>query len=165
VSARNLASRNLSGVRRYVIASLVTGALVLAGCTPDQPEVTFFADGNTVRLSPADGNNCHPDLDVCDATSKLAVPAGKFVNISVPGAVANAAWVVVFKFKGADGNEQQARTNVFAPEDKRYAYTLTPPTAADQLTHIEVRQFSGMALDPNQEIQYLTTSWALDVTP
>ncbi|MFD1046421.1 DUF2771 family protein, partial [Kibdelosporangium lantanae] len=159
------ASRNLSGVRRYVIASLVTGALVLAGCTPDLPEVTFFADGTTVRLSPADGNNCHPDLDVCDATGRLTVPAGKFVNISVPSQVAKAAWVVVFKYKGADGNEQQARTNVFSPEEKRYAYTLTPPTAADQLTHVEVRQFSGMALDPNQEIQYLTTSWALDVTP
>src|SRR5439155_1045070 len=109
---------------------------------------------------------CHRDQDICDATGQLAVPAGKFVNISVPGEVANAAWVVVFKFKGADGSEQQARTNVFTPTDKRYAYTLNPPTAADQLTHIEVRKIDGMALDPNREVQFVaSTNWALDVTP
>ncbi|TCO58141.1 DUF2771 family protein [Actinocrispum wychmicini] len=151
-------------MRRYGIASLVAGALVLAGCAREPQEVTFFADRTTVRLAPT---TCHPELDVCDATGRLSVPSGKFVNISVPGKVASVPWVVVFKYKGQDGTEQQARTAVFTPNDKKYAYTLVAPTAGDQLTHVEVRQLGGgIALAPDKEPMFLANAiWALDVTP
>lgn len=139
---------------------------MLAGCgAPEPPEVTFYADRTTVRIGPA--GTCHPDLDICDATGQLSVPSGKFVNISVPGQVASAPWVVVFKYKGQDGTEQQDRTPVFSPPDKKYAYTLTAPTAGDQITHVEVRQIAGgLGLDPSRETSFfVNASWSLDINP
>jgi hypothetical protein len=150
-------------VRRYGIASLVTGALVLAGCgAPQPPEVTFFAAGTTTRLSPSP--SCDAGLQECKATGTLAVPSGKLLNISVPGEVAETPWLVVFRYRGADGNEQKARSAIFPAGDK-YAYTLTPPTAADQLTHVEVQRITGMSASQDQGVEFYPDAiWALDIT-
>jgi hypothetical protein len=148
-------------VRRLVIASLA--AVVLAGCSaPPPPEVTFFAAGTTIRLSPSPA--CDPQTQECQPTGDLAIPGGKLLNISVPSQIAESPWVVVFRFRTADGTEQKARTAIFK-SGERYAYTLTPPTAGDQLTHVEVQRIAGISADPAQGINVVTdASWALNVT-
>jgi hypothetical protein len=137
-------------------------ALVLTGCSaPQPPEVTFFASGTTVRLSPSPA--CNPDVQECQATGDLAVPGGKLLNISVPSQVAEKPWVVVFKFRGADGAEQKARSAIFK-SGERYAYTLNLPTAGDQLLHVEVQRIAGISADPSQGVNFLTdASWALNI--
>jgi hypothetical protein len=155
-------------VRRYGIASLVTGALVLAGCSaPQPPEVTFFASGTTIRLGPS--QYCRAEAQQCDgfpnAKGTLSVPGGKPLNISVPRQVAEAPWLVVFKYRSSNGGaEEQGRTQVFRAGEK-YAYTLTTPTAGDQLTDVEVQRIASVAPDANQEIVFVAdASWVLEVT-
>jgi hypothetical protein len=154
-------------VRRLGIASLVAGGLLLTGCAaPHPPEVTFFADGTTVRLSPA--QFCKPNAEQCDghpdARGQMAVPGGKPLNISVPTQVAEAPWVVLFKYRKADGTEERGRTEVFKAGDK-YAYTLYLPTAGDQLTDVEVQRIANITAGADNDVVFLTdASWVLEVT-
>jgi hypothetical protein len=155
-------------VRRFGIASLVAGGMLLAGCaSPHPPEVTFYADGTTVRLSPA--QFCKPNAEQCDgdpsARGRLAVPGGKPLNISVPAQVAEAPWVVLFKYRKATGVEEQGRTEIFRASDKRFAYTLHLPTAGDQLTDVEVQRIANISAGPDNEIVFgIDASWVLEVT-
>lgn len=154
-------------MRRIGILSLVAGGLLLSGCSaPHPPEVTFFADGNAVRLNPS--QYCKPEADQCDgfpdAKGSIAVPGGKPLNISVPSQVAKAPWVVVFKYRGADGKDQQGRTPIFKAGEK-YAYTLHLPTAGDQLTDVEVQRINNIAAGAGNELLIVTdATWVLEVT-
>jgi hypothetical protein len=154
-------------VRRIGIASLVAGGLLLAGCSaPHPPEVTFFADGTAIRLNPT--QYCRPEADTCDgfpeAKGSMSVPGGKPLNISVPSQVAEAPWVVVFKYRAADGTQQQGRTSIFKAGEQ-YAYTLHMPTAGDQLTDVEVQRITNVAAGAGNELVFVTdASWVLHVT-
>jgi hypothetical protein len=154
-------------VRRIGIASLVAGGLLLAGCSaPHPPEVTFFADGTAIRLNPA--QYCRQEADTCEgfpeAKGSMSVPGGKPLNISVPSQVAEAPWVVVFKYRAADGSQQQGRTSIFKAGE-HYAYTLHMPTAGDQLTDVEVQRIANVAAGANNELVFVTdASWVLEVT-
>ncbi|MET0234776.1 MAG: DUF2771 family protein [Kibdelosporangium sp.] len=154
-------------MRRIAIASLVAGGLLLAGCSaPHPPEVTFFADGTTIRLNPT--QYCKPRSEQCDgfpeAKGSMQVPGGKPLNISVPSQVAAAPWVVVFKYRAADGSAQQGRTSIFKP-DEQHAYTLHLPTAGDQLTDVEVQRITNVTAGANNELLFVTdASWVLQVS-
>ncbi|MET0133697.1 MAG: DUF2771 family protein [Kibdelosporangium sp.] len=149
------------------IALPAVGGLLLAACSaPHPPEVTFFADGTTIRLSPA--QFCKPNAERCDgnadARGRMPVPGGKPLNISVPTQVADAPWVVLFKYRKADGSEEQGRTEVFKAGDK-YAYTLNLPTAGDQLTDVEVQRIANITAGADNDVVFLTdASWVLEVT-
>ncbi|ONI78709.1 hypothetical protein ALI144C_28365 [Actinosynnema sp. ALI-1.44] len=149
-------------MRRFGIASLVVGGLLLAGCAaPHDPEVTFFADGETVRITPSPV--CDDKLEECKPTGELAVPSGKSLNISVPKQVAEAPWLVVFRYRAADGSVQKARSALFGDRGT-YAYTLHAPTAADQLMHVEVQRIGGIGVDENQQSVFgVNASWALTI--
>ncbi|MEV4310934.1 DUF2771 family protein [Actinocrispum sp. NPDC049592] len=149
-------------MRRLALTTLAALGLTLTACTPEPPEVTFFAAGETVRLSPTD--TCNGEIEECKPTGNLAVPGGKPLNISVPSQVAKSPWVVVFKFRAADGSEQKARSTIFKANE-RYAYTLTLPTAGDQLLHVEVQRIEGIAADPTQGLTYQTNPvWSLNIS-
>jgi hypothetical protein len=149
-------------VRRFGIASLVTGGLLLAGCAaPHDPEVTFFADGETVRITPSP--TCDSSLEECKPTGELSVPGGKPLNISVPRQIADAPWLVVFRYRAADGSVQKARSSLFRAGET-YAYTLRTPTAGDQLMHVEVQRIGEMGSTENKELYFgIDASWALSV--
>ncbi|MFC0114811.1 DUF2771 family protein [Kibdelosporangium aridum] len=150
-------------MRRFGIASLVAGGLLLAGCAaPHDPEVTFFADGETVNIGPSPA--CDATLEECRPTGALAVPGGQPLSISVPKQIADAPWLVVFRYRAADGSVQKARSSLFRAGET-YAYTLRTPTAGDQLMHVEVQRIGEMGSDENRQLYFgIDASWALTVS-
>lgn len=136
---------------------------MVAGCSaPQPPEVTFSASGTTIRLSPSP--RCNSSTEECDATGTLPVPGGRPLSISVPGQVADAPWLVVFRYRAADGSERKLRTSVFRAGEK-YAHTVTAPTAGDQLVHVEVQRIANIVLGADQQLAFTAdASWSLDIT-
>lgn len=121
--------------------------LVIAGCaTPQHPEVTFYADGNTVDVQPTQhcdvtSENCEVDAK---AASVLKVRPGKPVQISVPGELAKTAWSVKFTYRNAQGEPQEPlRSKLFTEREPKYAYTLVLPDRTDQLESVEVQQYGS----------------------
>lgn len=140
-------------------------ALGVAGCAaPPHPEVTFYSAGQAVRTGPT--QYCDHQGDQCGADPRagavLRVPAGKPVQISVPGEVGDAAWQVVFRYREPGGAEQEARSSVFAPGD-RLAYTLVLPHAGDRLETAEVQRFGGLAAGPDGLEYLIGATWVLSV--
>nr|WP_228046250.1 DUF2771 family protein [Saccharopolyspora sp. HNM0983] len=142
--------------------------LGLAGCSaPHEPQVTFYAHGDSVRLDPAQycdatGQDCAEPPE--DPVGELRVPPGEPVQISVPAEVSDTPWQVVFLYRTAEGEQLDSRSAVFAPGD-RHAYTLHLPPDAEQLDHVEVQQF-GAVLTPGVEggVDFgISGSWLLDV--
>jgi hypothetical protein len=155
-------------VRRFGIASLVAAGLLVAGCSaPQPPEVTFFAAGKTVRLSPyslCKGEMTGACPQTPQAQGQLKVPGGKPLNISVPSEVADAPWVVVYTYRGSDGTEKPDRSPIFRAGES-YAFTLNLPTAGDQLTQVEVQRITAIAPGGEQQMVFIAdATWALQVT-
>jgi hypothetical protein len=162
--------------RLGLLTLLAGGALALTGCSaPGLPEVTFFADGHTVNAEPL--IHCDVNVQKCqktDATVSLKVRPGKSVVISVPSAVAKTPWLVNIQFQNSKGEYQPVKQQAFTDGDT-YAYTVTPPTATDQVAVVEVQQVgvatpvdaSGHPItdaggDPQLVVQSI---WSLQVTP
>lgn len=150
--------------------------MALTGCSaPDLPEVTFFADGHTVNAEPL--IHCDVNVQKCqktDATVNLKVRPGKSVVISVPSAVAKTPWLVNIQYQNSKGELQPVKQQAFTNSDT-YAYTVTPPTASDQLVVVEIQQVgvatpvdaSGHPItdaggDPQLVVQSI---WSLQITP
>jgi hypothetical protein len=154
-------------VRRFLTISLVLGGLLLAGCsTPKPPEVTFFAEGTTITVGPS--QYCKDGAEQCDgypdAKRTLSVPGGKSLQINVPSQVADAPWIVVFKYRAADGTEQHGRTSVFKP-GTQYAYTLSAPTAADQLRDVEIQRIAKVTQGTDKGLEFMTdATWVLQIS-
>lgn len=145
-------------------ALLLAVLLPLAACggTPEDPEVTFYADGEAVRTGPTE--YCDVDVLECeahpDAEARLAVSPGSPVQISVPDAVAEAPWQVVFRYR--DGEEAaEGRSELFAA-DERLAYTLEVP---GQLEALEVQQFGLPAVEDGVPTFLVRGTWSLLVEP
>ncbi|MEV0680961.1 DUF2771 family protein [Actinosynnema sp. NPDC050436] len=121
--------------------------LVVAGCaTPQNPDVTFYADGKTVTVQPT--QYCDLKSENCDvdpnATGVLKVRPGKPVQISVPGDLATTAWSVKFTYRNAQGEQQEPlRSKLFTKNDPKYAYSLVLPEKDDQLESVEVQQYGS----------------------
>jgi uncharacterized protein DUF2771 len=152
-------------VRRILTFAVVSAALAVAGCgAPQPPQVSFFANGTTIEVDPT--QYCQPDADQCEPKdpASLRVPAGKPLVISVPSQVADATWAAVFEYRAADGSAQQGRTPVFAA-GTQHAYTLSMPTAADQLTKIEVQRIASLVPDPQGGIAFgADASWVVNIS-
>ncbi|MCU1684449.1 MAG: hypothetical protein JWQ81_5188 [Amycolatopsis sp.] len=162
--------------RLGLLALFAGGAFALTGCSaPDLPEVTFFADGHTVNTGPL--IHCDVTVQKCQKTNAeagLKVRPGKSVVISVPSEVAKTPWLVNIQFQNSKGELQPIKQQTFTSGDT-YAYTVTPPTASDQLVVVEVQQVgvatpvdaSGHPIpdtagNPQLVVQSI---WSLQVTP
>jgi hypothetical protein len=139
---------------------------MLAGCGPGgPPTVEFRSSAGTVRTGPA--QYCDVKVSSCanhpDAVVKLVVPPGQPLSISVPRELAAAPWQVVFGYQSASGQRVDARSPVFAP-NQRTDYQLVLPDPTDQLLTAQVQQFGGgpPTADPNGEISFpIRASWVL----
>ncbi|WP_020669980.1 DUF2771 family protein [Amycolatopsis nigrescens] len=152
-------------------------ALVLAGCsTPGPPQVTFFADGNTVEAAPM--IHCDAKVQKCEqndgAKAQLKVRAGQPVQISVPSEVAETPWVVNVQYTNAKGELQPVKQETFT-NGKQFAYTASANGSDGQLVVVEVQQLgaayaadeSGQpALDEDGQPQLVARAvWSLQVQP
>ncbi|GLZ34325.1 hypothetical protein Lesp02_65120 [Lentzea sp. NBRC 105346] len=153
---------------RRVLTVLACAALVLTGCgTPHDPEVTFYAAGKTIRVTPSyycdlRGGNC-----VQKQAASMKVPAGKPVQISVPGQLADGRWEVVYSYLDpvsptkSDLVGKQSETLLGRGKD--YTYTVTVPRPVNQLVRIEVHEAAAAVLADGS----LATRgvWIVDIEP
>ncbi|PRX50237.1 uncharacterized protein DUF2771 [Prauserella shujinwangii] len=137
-------------MRRVLVALLTGGALVTAGCSaPGAPEVSFYADGDTVRAQP---------LIYCDAlvrdcerggtAATLKARPGEPVQVSVPADVAETPWAVNVQYLGPDGSPRPVRQEVFT-DGEQHAYTARPDSPEGQLVVVEIQQL-GAAYAANE---------------
>ncbi|WP_158848459.1 DUF2771 family protein [Saccharothrix deserti] len=154
---------------RRILLALSLLVLTTACAAPAPPEVTFYANGRTINLTPVD--DCDLDVENCrkdpQAEGTLRVPPGKPVQISVPGEVAESAWGVKFRYVDANGVEQEpGRGEVFTVRDPKYAYTLVLPNPDDRLLWIEVHQLSRrIESSGTSAFDFVARRvWAVDVT-
>lgn len=153
------------GLKPLLAAPLVTAAL--AGCSaPVDPQVTFYAHGESAEVAPA--SYCDPTGERCspppaDPVGKLHVPAGEPLQISVPGDVAATPWQVAYVYRGKDGKEIAGRGPVFTP-DQRHSYTLRVPPDGTRLEHVEVQQYSAvLTAGADGGVDFgISGSWVLD---
>lgn len=146
---------------------LAVAAIALAGCsTPTEPQVTFYSHGESVAVEPArycdaSGENCAPAPK--DPVGELPVPEKAPLQISVPAEVASTPWQVAFIYRGANGEELDGRSPVFAPGE-RHAFTLHLPPDGTRLEHVEVQQFSALLMPgPEGGVDFaIGGSWILD---
>ncbi len=149
---------------------LAVAGIALAGCsTPSQPQVTFYAHGDSVRVAPvrlcdAMGQGCSKPRP--GAVEDLAVPPTTPLQVSVPEDVSTAPWQIVFRYRTPDGKELKGRSPVFAP-DRRHAYTLRLPVPGAQLLRVEVQRYAAsLTVGPQGDIRFgIGGSWAVDVRP
>ncbi len=159
------------------MAPLAAGAAVLAGCSaPAPPEVTFYADGESVRAEPL--RYCDALVTSCEPEpgepAVLDVRAGEPVQISVPADVAETPWLVNVQYTDSEGTVRPIRQDVFTP-DERHAYTAVPQAPAEQLLVVEVQQLGGAyaadaqgnpIVDESGQPQLVARAvWALRIDP
>lgn len=152
---------------RFVLGALLTLGLVAACSNGDEgpPKVTFGAAGSSVTASPT--QYCDVQVQDCKADPNAAVvlrvPPGEALDVSVPTAVSEAPWQVVFRYRAPDGAKTQARTNVFGAGE-RSEYTLEPPVEGAQLETVEVQQFGTAMVAREDGVDFATrATWVLSV--
>jgi hypothetical protein len=144
--------------------------LLVAGCgSGEPPTVEFSSTAGSVRAAPA--QYCDVEVTKCenhpDAVTRLVVPPGQPVRITVPDEVAAGPWHVVFSYHntvGADQAPVDARSPVFPP-NQRHDYELVLPDPTDQLITAQVQQFGGgnPATGPGGELSFpVRGSWVVD---
>ena len=146
------------------IAMLATACSGADG-TEAPPEVTFAAAGGTAVARPT--QLCDVHVQNCTADPKAAVvlrvPPGQPVEISVPQAIGQTPWLVVFGYRTKSGEKVNARSDLFA-SNERTAYTLTLPEPDDQLETVEVQQISGTFVPSEDGVEFPTRgTWVLSV--
>jgi hypothetical protein len=130
-------------VRRVLIATVATAVAVLAGCAaPQQPEVTFYSDGEAAATTPrvryelAEGKEIRDDA----ALVQLRARPDRPVQISVPAELADAAWAVSFSYLDGTGSRVDGSSRIFLASDDRHAFTLTLPPGSQRLLLVSVQR-------------------------
>ena len=155
--------------RSRVVAVLAAGGLAVAGCSaPGPAEVTFYADGHTIRVGPI--GNCDITTGVCaadpGAAGTLKVRPGRSIQVSVPKEVAETPWKITAQSVNGKGEPQPLKEDIITSRD-RYAYTVTPPAKDDQIVVVEIAQATVISRtgDPNDAEPITTALWSLQVRP
>jgi hypothetical protein len=155
--------------RSRVVAVLAAGGFAVAGCSaPGPAEVTFYADGHTIRVGPI--GNCDITTGVCaadpGAAGTLKVRPGRSIQISVPKEVAETPWKITAQYVNSKGEPQPLKEDIITTRD-RYAYTVTPPAKDDQIVVVEIAQATVISRtgDPNDAEPITTALWSLQVRP
>lgn len=163
-------------MRRALVGLLASAAVVLTGCSAETlPEVTFYADGETVTAAPYESycNALMRDCVKSNETARLTVRRGKPVQVSVPVEVADTPWQMIAGYRDASGQNKWL-TDVYTPGSQR-AITVAPPSPADQLLGVEIQQLSAayvanekgeLVLDQSGEPQLAQRGvWSLQLKP
>lgn len=155
--------------RLRILALLAAGGFAVAGCSaPGPEEVTFFADGKTVNVTPL--ASCDVATAQCttmpEAAGKLRVRPGMPVQISVPSAIAETPWKVTVQYVNGKGEPQALKQDIITSGD-RFAYTVTTPARDDQILVVEVAQASVISQTgrPEDAEPITTAIWSLQVEP
>ncbi|WP_329068157.1 DUF2771 family protein [Amycolatopsis sp. NBC_01480] len=155
--------------RSRVVAVLAAGGLAVAGCSaPGPAEVTFYADGHTIRVGPI--GNCDITTGVCaadpGAAGTLKVRPGRPVQVSVPKEVAETPWKITVQYVNGKGQPLPLKEDIITSRD-RYAYTAAPPAKDDQIVVVEIAQATVISRtgDPNDAEPITTALWSLQVRP
>ncbi|HEY2058091.1 MAG TPA: DUF2771 family protein [Amycolatopsis sp.] len=155
--------------RSRVVAVLAAGGLAVAGCSaPGPAEVTFYADGHTIRVGPI--GNCDITTGVCaadpGAAGTLKVRPGRSVQVSVPKEVAETPWKITVQYVNGKGQPLPLKEDIITSRD-RYAYTAAPPAKDDQIVVVEIAQATVISRtgDPNDAEPITTALWSLQVRP
>ena len=132
-------------IRKTTAGALGAVTLLLTGCTAPHPTVTFYGDRAAVTVQPELW--CEVDSTAltvsCPAPpdtgndGHLTMRTNQPLQINVPGAVADAPWLVVFEYTDAAGTAQNGRSAIFT--DDRLAYTLPALGAGTHLRRVEVQ--------------------------
>jgi Protein of unknown function (DUF2771) len=149
---------------RRLASVLAASVLVLTGCAVPRhdPEVTFYANGKTIRMEPTiycdvEGSNCAEKNE----PGTLKVPAGKVVQISVDGQLADGLWEVVCVYENA-AKVQEGCSSPLLGKGDNFSYTLAVPSQNDQLLRIEVHEAAAAVLETGQPL--MRGSWVVDIT-
>ncbi|KID31782.1 Protein of unknown function (DUF2771) [Prauserella sp. Am3] len=130
-------------MRRAVGALLAGAALVMTGCSTPEPEVTFYADGESTVAAPL--IYCDEVLTKCGEEGtpvNLDVRPGMPVQISVPSEVADTPWVIIVQYVDTETGKQKLEQRAFT-DGARHAYTATPPTQRDRVAVVEIQQIGA----------------------
>lgn len=152
--------------------ALLAASLLLTGCTPPRPEVTFFGHRTAVTAEAAFWCDvdaaaltvaCPPIPDTGKEAHLLLGPA-RPLQINVPSAIADGPWLVVYEYRDAGGTPQNGRTQLFS--DGRLAYTLSSFGPGTQLTRVEIQAGFVPTLDA-EGVTSISAShtWVLVVDP
>ncbi|WP_092927785.1 DUF2771 family protein [Actinopolyspora alba] len=146
-------------MRRGLTALLMLAPLLLAGCSvPDEPGVTFYSHGESVRVPPV--QYCERLARQCgepapEAAGELPMPAGYPLQISVPDEVASAPWQVVFTYLSDSGERLRGRSGVMSGEDEQHAYTLQLPEDGARLDQVEVQRYGTVSVNQTGQLQFV----------
>lgn len=152
-------------MRRVLALALAVPLLAACGAGAP-PEVTFAAGAESAVAGPT--QYCQDDFVTCtndaNAPVTLPVPPGTPVVVTVPTAVSDTPWQIVFTYRDGAGEQVDQRTRVFAPQAQE-TYSLELPADARLLT-AQVQQYG-----PPPEIDEATgeivfptrSSWVLTV--
>jgi len=152
-------------VRVGAVVFAVLVSVAACGGSDSPPQVTFASDEASVTARPT--QFCDVSVQNCSADPAAAVVLrvrpGQALRISVPDPVAAAPWLVVFRYRTSAGEQMQARSQVFGA-DQQHEYTLSPPTAQDQLETVEVQQIGGALAPGDEGVEFVTrATWVLSV--
>ena len=148
---------------------VVAAVAMLAACgSSEPPQVTFAAGTASVVARPTQycdesGTGCTGDPA---APVALAVPAGTALQVTVPDAIAQTPWQVVFSYRDANGAQADERSPVFAPS-QRSIWTLELSAPADRLLTAQVQQFGPPPqINPDTgEVEFpIRASWVLNTS-
>jgi hypothetical protein len=152
-------------LRRLVPVALALPVLAACGAGAP-PEVTFAAGAESIVAGPT--QYCQDDFVTCtnDAAAPVAlpVPPGTPLVVTVPDAVSETPWQIVFTYRDATGEQIDERTTVFPPQ-QREMFSLELPADARLLT-AQVQQFGPPPQidDATGEVVFpIRSSWVLTV--
>ena len=148
---------------------VVAAVVMLTACSSSEPpQVTFAVGTASVVARPTQycdesGTGCTGDAA---APVALAVPAGTALQVTVPDAVAQTPWQVVFSYRDANGAQADERSPVFAPTE-RSIWTLELAAPTDRLLTAQVQQYGPPPqINPDTgEVEFpIRASWVLNTS-
>ncbi|GAB2932339.1 DUF2771 domain-containing protein [Rhodococcus aerolatus] len=146
-----------------VLAGALTAAVVvlLPGGTPENPQLTAYAGGETITVPPT--LFCNVAITSCEvgATATLPVPRGKSLQISLPSEIADAPWRLISVFTEPDGT-QRTEDRFFRPGE-RLAVTVGSADPREQVAGAEV-QLPSSVVDA-QGVPQASATWGISTDP
>lgn len=160
----------LAALLVVAVAYIAVIAVIARNAEKPQPEITAYAHGRSVTVTPYLYCDVHIenntlDLRNCDDTQHIAelnVPAGYPVQLSLPKEIVDAPWQMVLVYQLPDGTGvQRLATHRDFPDDARAITVPTPTDPRLQLTGLEI-QLPIPARDETGQEGFVTSArWAI----